>query len=72
MIVAPKYKTVAAGMIGNVLEWYDFAIYAVPARARGGDRSRDPEMLSRAMMASTGCGYLQGSSCCSSRWIQTH
>src|SRR5215218_7668249 len=24
---ASKQKTVAAGMIGNVLEWYDFAIY---------------------------------------------
>jgi MHS family proline/betaine transporter-like MFS transporter len=23
----PIYKTVAAGMIGNLLEWYDFAIY---------------------------------------------
>jgi len=24
---APKGKMIAAGMIGNVLEWYDFAIY---------------------------------------------
>ena len=27
MNTAPKGKTIAAGMIGNVLEWYDFAIY---------------------------------------------
>jgi MFS transporter, MHS family, proline/betaine transporter len=27
MTPASKQKTVAAGMIGNVLEWYDFAIY---------------------------------------------
>ena len=31
----PKYKTVAAGMIGNVLEWYDFAIYGYFAAAVG-------------------------------------
>ena len=31
----PKYKTVAAGMIGNVLEWYDFAIYGYFAAAIG-------------------------------------
>jgi MHS family proline/betaine transporter-like MFS transporter len=32
---APKYKLVAAGMIGNVLEWYDFAIYGYFAVAIG-------------------------------------
>ena len=31
----PKYKTVAAGMIGNLLEWYDFAIYGYFAAAIG-------------------------------------
>ena len=31
----PKYKTVAAGMIGNLLEWYDFAIYGYFATAIG-------------------------------------
>jgi len=31
----PKYKLVAAGMIGNVLEWYDFAIYGYFAAAIG-------------------------------------
>jgi len=35
MNVAPRYKTVAAGMIGNVLEWYDFAIYGYFAAAIG-------------------------------------
>jgi MHS family proline/betaine transporter-like MFS transporter len=35
MSPAPKYKTVAAGMIGNVLEWYDFAIYGYFAAAIG-------------------------------------
>src|SRR6185369_1024041 len=27
MSAAPIRRTIAAGMIGNVLEWYDFAIY---------------------------------------------
>ena len=31
----PIYKTVAAGMIGNLLEWYDFAIYGYFAAAIG-------------------------------------
>src|SRR5215831_14967082 len=35
MNVALRYKTVAAGMIGNVLEWYDFAIYGYFAAAIG-------------------------------------
>jgi MHS family proline/betaine transporter-like MFS transporter len=35
MSPASKYKTVAAGMIGNVLEWYDFAIYGYFAAAIG-------------------------------------
>ena len=30
-----QYKLVAAGMIGNVLEWYDFAIYGYFAVAIG-------------------------------------
>src|SRR5262247_1637376 len=30
-----KYRMVAAGMIGNVLEWYDFAIYGYFATAIG-------------------------------------
>ena len=36
----PKYKTVAAGMIGNLLEWYDFAIYGYFAAAIGPTSSR--------------------------------
>ena len=35
MSPSPKYKTVAAGMIGNLLEWYDFAIYGYFAAAIG-------------------------------------
>jgi MFS transporter, MHS family, proline/betaine transporter len=35
MSSSPKYKLVAAGMIGNVLEWYDFAIYGYFATAIG-------------------------------------
>ena len=35
MSPATKYKTVGAGMIGNVLEWYDFAIYGYFAAAIG-------------------------------------
>jgi MHS family proline/betaine transporter-like MFS transporter len=31
----PKHRTVAAGMIGNVLEWYDFAIYGYFAASIG-------------------------------------
>jgi MFS transporter, MHS family, proline/betaine transporter len=30
-----RYRIVAAGMIGNVLEWYDFAIYGYFAAAIG-------------------------------------
>jgi MFS transporter, MHS family, proline/betaine transporter len=32
---APKGKMIAASMIGNVLEWYDFAIYGNFAAAIG-------------------------------------
>jgi len=30
-----RYRIVAAGIIGNVLEWYDFAIYGYFAAAIG-------------------------------------
>jgi len=30
---APKCRLIAAGMIGNILEWYDFAIYGYFAAA---------------------------------------
>jgi hypothetical protein len=33
MILGQQRKVIAAGMIGNVLEWYDFAIYDAPAVA---------------------------------------
>src|SRR5260370_21264875 len=32
---APTIRVIAAGMIGNVLEWYDFAIYGYFASAIG-------------------------------------
>src|SRR5712691_5393358 len=32
---APTGKVIAAGMIGNVLEWYDFAIYGYFAASIG-------------------------------------
>ena len=32
---AQTRKVIAAGMIGNVLEWYDFAIYGYFAAAIG-------------------------------------
>jgi MHS family proline/betaine transporter-like MFS transporter len=35
MTSAPRYRMIAAGMIGNVLEWYDFAIYGYFAAAIG-------------------------------------
>jgi hypothetical protein len=31
-----RYRIVAAGIIGNVLNWYDFAIYGYFAAAIGG------------------------------------
>jgi len=35
MFLAQTRRVIAAGMIGNVLEWYDFAIYGYFASAIG-------------------------------------
>ncbi len=35
MVSAQIRKVIAAGMIGNVLEWYDFAIYGYFAASIG-------------------------------------
>ena len=37
MNYAPKCKTIAATIIGNVIEWYDFAIYGNFAASIGRD-----------------------------------
>ena len=37
MNCAPRGKVIAAGMIGNVIEWYDFAIYGNFAASIGRD-----------------------------------
>jgi hypothetical protein len=51
---APKRKMIAASMIGNVLEWYDFAIYGNFAAAIGRSPTsamqpagQDPEGVAR-------------------------
>ena len=38
MAVGNTRKVIAAGAIGNVLEWYDFAVYGYFAAAIGRDR----------------------------------
>jgi len=45
MISVQTRKVIAAGMIGNVLEWYDFAIYGYFA-AIIGLRTRTPSRSS--------------------------
>ena len=46
---AAKRKTIAASMIGNVIEWYDFAIYGNFAASIG------REFLSATRMPSPNC-----------------
>jgi hypothetical protein len=54
-------RVIAAGTIGNVLEWYDFAIYGYFATAigRGGSHLRDGFVLPRDLSRTVRRGELR-------------
>jgi MHS family proline/betaine transporter-like MFS transporter len=60
MNLGQKRRVIAAGMIGNVLEWYDFAIYGYFASEIGKQffRQQDPvsQLLSAFGVFAVGCG----------------
>jgi MFS transporter, MHS family, proline/betaine transporter len=51
MILGQKRKVIAAGMIGNVLEWYDFAIYGYFATEIGRQFFRQEDPVSQLLSA---------------------
>jgi MHS family proline/betaine transporter-like MFS transporter len=51
MIIGQKRKVIAAGMIGNVIEWYDFAIYGYFATEIGKQFFRQEDPVSQLLSA---------------------
>ena len=54
MILGQQRKVIAAGMIGNVLEWYDFAIYGNFATEIGKQFFRQEDLVSQ-LLSAFGC-----------------
>ena len=54
MILGQQRKVIAAGMIGNVLEWYDFAIYGYFATEIGKQFFRQEDPVSQ-LLSAFGC-----------------